>query len=571
MKKSFASVVQNPTHAPTLDIETASDGTILGIGCAWGPNFEDSEYWKIDEIGELPGTYQIVSHYGLYDVQTLLKAGYRFEVSFDTYSAARLLLWDRKEGFSLKVLAKEFLGVEDWGNPAELIKQYGSMEQVPYEIISAYCRKDALYTWKLSRIFYQMAKARNILPLVEYESKLNHILAHMRHVGFAFDTAHMQEIKAGLKAEREELYSQIQAILPGADLGSNDTLARQLFSESGLNINSKGMPMTPKTKRVSISAPIFEQYADRHHILPMIAATKHLDKLLSTYTDTYIHAAQFDGRIHSKLDSFGAGTGRLSSSDPAMQNIPAHVHGKLLRKAFIARPGFSLVSLDYKQIELVILAVMSKDEFMLDLFRNKKDMHRIAAEVLYGRPVTKEERNNAKPVNFGKIYGGGAWLFTPWAGNDWDAQRLYENKWYQLFPNVKAFHDSFWKPAMQQRGYNETFYGRRRKLHKLPQNASNQDRAGLMRYLINGDIQGTGGDVLKIGMVNSWEVVKQYPGLCYMVMCVHDEIIFEIANFKLKEIIQKLSAAMRDIPFPLQPEVDVEVGINWYEMEAWHD
>jgi DNA polymerase-1 len=138
-----------------------------------------------------------------------------------------------------------------------------------------------------------------------------------------------------------------------------------------------------------------------------------------------------------------------------------------------------------------------------------------------------------------------------------------------LFPNVRAFHDSFWKSDKQQRGYNETYYGRRRKLHKLGARADNRARAGLMRFLINGDIQGTGGDVLKIGMVNCWEVVKQFPGLCYMVMCVHDEIIFEVADFMLAEIIQKLVDAMHDIPFPLPPEVDVEVGKNWFDIKSY--
>lgn len=569
MKRSFASVVQNPTHAPSLDIETSSTGEILGIGCAWGPTLADSEYWTVEELGTWEGTASIITHYGLYDVQTLLKAGYRFEVSFDTYSAARLLLWERKEGFSLKVLATEFLGVSDWGSPLELIKQYGSMEQVPYDVLSTYCRTDAVYTWKLSRIFYQMAAARNILPLVTIETKMNHILAHMRHVGFGFDSSHMQEIKAGLLAERETLRIQINEILPGAALDSNDTLSRQLFGKDGLNIDSTSMPLTPKTRRVSISAPVFEQFADRHPILSLISSLKHLDKLISTYTDTYIKAAQGDGRIHSKLDSFGANTGRLSSSDPAMQNIPAHVHGKLLRKAFVARPGFRLVSLDYKQIELIILAVLSNDEFMMDLFRRKIDVHRLVAEkVLYQRPVSKEERNNAKPVNFGKIYGGGLWLFSPWAGDDYLTQKQYEDAWYAIFPNVRRYHQSFWTPALQQRGYNETYFGRRRKLHKLPSNANKKDRAALMRFLINGDIQGTGGDILKMGMVNCWEVVKFYPGLCYMVMCVHDEIIFEVAEGR-DDIIKLLVMAMQDILFPLKPEVDVEVGYNWFEMHSW--
>lgn len=570
MKQSFASVVQNSTHAPSLDIETSSDGRLLGIGCAWGPTLADSEYWTVDELGVIEGAPQIITHYGLYDVQTLLKWGYKFEVTFDTYSAARLLLWERKEGFSLKVLAKEFLGVEDWGSPAELIKQYGSMEAVPYEVMSNYCRTDALYTWKLSRIFYQMAMTRNIMPLVRTESHINHILAHMRHIGFGFDSSHMKEIKAGMLAERSELQSQIEAILPGADLHSNDTLARQLFTPAGLNINSEDMPLTPKTKRISISANVFDQFSDRHPILGLISQLKHLDKLLNTYTDTYIKAAQGDGRIHSKLDSFGADTGRLSSSDPAMQNIPAHVHGKVLRKAFIARPGFKLVSLDYKQIELVILAVMSNDQFMMELFRKKIDIHRLVAEkVLYHRPVNKRERDNAKPVNFGKIYGGGLWLFSPWAGNDYTSQKQYENEWYGIFPNVRAYHQSYWTPALQQRGYNETYFGRRRKLYKLPQNANKKNRAGLMRLLINGDIQGTGGDILKIGMDNCWPVVKAHPGLCYMVMCVHDEIIFEVAEHKLHDIVPQLIAAMRDLPFPISPEVDVEVGNNWYEMKEW--
>lgn len=555
-----------------IDVETASDGTLIGLAMAYGPLLKHSVWFGIAEVIENKKEMErsFITHYGLYDAMTLLTNGIDIRISYDTYSAARILLWERREGFSLIGLAQEFLGMK-WESVEELLskKFLTGMEQLPLAKVVNKCRRDALATYSLATIFRKMVEPDSRREeLIRIESELNHVLAHMRYEGFGFDATRMKYIKTDIKKSMGKLLVAMQRYIPDIQLNSNVTLVDQLFSRKGLRIKSEGMPMTPKTGRVSVSADTFDRYKDRHPILGMIAEWKRLDKLLNTYTDTYANAAKTDGRIHSKVDSFGAGTGRLSSSNPNMQNIPKVSHGIVIRKAFISRPGYTLVDIDYSQIQLVILAVFSKDENLMELFRSGQDMHRRVAAMLYDKPevsVSDAERNSVKAVNFGMVFGGGRWLFEPWAGNDNDKQKEYQERWFSLFPGVKTYLDGFWKSEVLKRGFNQTYMGRRRPLQRLGNEASGSQKAGLIRLLVNGDIQGTEGDLLKMGMVAAFD--NLYSPEAYIVMCVHDEIIFEVRDDVLKPTIARLSHVLETVKFPIALTVNVKFGKNWFSMK----
>lgn len=575
-----------------FDAETDSGGALLTFALAWGPLFEDSQCFLCTSVTGSPSAVDVLiqrsyeMHYGLFDCLLMRKLGFVLKDEFDTYSAARVLFYDRKEKFSLKELAKEFLGFESWGSAGELIKTYGKMENVPALVLDTYNRMDAVATWRLAELFRVMADAGHARRsyLINIESQMNHVLADMRFNGVGFDKTYMSEIKLSLMSQKSTLHSRIEMVCPGIFLSSNDDIAKRLFaskSMGGMGIDSTGLARTPKSRRVSISASVFESEAHRHPILGLIAEFKHIDKLLNTYTDSYVNAAALDGRVHSKLDSFGANTGRLSSSSPNMQNVPVKNGGVIIRKAFVSRPGYRLVDIDLSQIDLYSLAVISNDESLKKLFEDGGDMHAlVASKILYRRSdITGRERSSAKAVNFGKVYGAGHWVFKPWAmivngqPNEDDMKRM-DNEWYALFPGVRRLHVQAWTPAMQQRGYNESFYGRRRVLPKYPSNAPDGRKASLMRLLVNGDVQSTSGDIHKIGMVQCFDeiqTINNWNGAetVIMVLCVHDELLFEVKEMELPFVIGILRKAMTDIDFPLKLQVSVKTGYNWYEMSEY--
>lgn len=570
MSKLKEFLEQHLEDSVSLDVETASDGSMIGFSMAFGPLYEHTKWFEASELEGITGmNRKFITHYGLYDAISFLQKGIQIRIEYDTYSAARIIFWDRNEGFSLIALSYEMFSFE-WYSVENLLAKYKAkgMEDIPKKACIEKCRTDAQLTWKLAAKFRALADPNSKRgKLIEVESQMNHVLAHMRYRGFGFDKKYMGFIKKDINSHMKKLYSGMTKYIPDINLTSNDILVQQLFGKQGLRIKSTDMPTTPVSGRVSVSAEMFEKFSDRHPILKLIAEYKRLDKLLNTYTDSYAQYAEADGRIHSKLDSFGANTGRLISSHPNMQNIPKTAEGKIIRKAFVSAPGYTLVDIDYSQIQLVILAVFSHDKNLMDIFRNGEDMHRKVAAVLYDiseDKVTAEQRTSVKPVNFGMVFGGGAWLFEPWAGKNEIKQREYQALWYSMFPGVKAFQDKYWSKQMQTRGYNETWYGRRRPLKKLYE-GTGSERASLVRLLCNGDIQGTEGDLLKIGMVTAYNELKEPDA--YMVLCVHDEIVFEVKDELLDSMIERLKIAMSSSDFPIPIKVSVSTGKNWYLMK----
>jgi DNA polymerase-1 len=567
-------LIQHVGDPLAFDVETKADGSLIGFALAYGPALSESKWFDVGLIKSNRSkklmSRNFITHYGLYDAVVFLKLGIEVRIEYDTYSAAKLLLWQRPEGFSLQHLASEFLGMH-WDSIEQLFEKYdtNALENVPMSKVIMKCRKDASATFRLSIHFRRMVgEGSRREELIRVESEMNHVLAHMRYQGIGFDIKYMSGIKKSLRMSQLKLEKRMKVFVPDIELHSNDTLVRQLFGKEGLHIDSRGMPITPKTGRVSVRGDIFDWYSDRHPILGLISSWKKVDKMLNTYTDSYSNEVGEDGRIHSKLDSFGADTGRLSSSGPNLQNIPKTTLGRVIRKAFVARPGYTLVDVDYSQIQLVILSVFSGDETLMEIFRSGKDMHELVAAMLYDKPkseITVEERNSVKAVNFGLPFGGGHWLFEPWAGADENKQKQYRDKWYEMFPGIREYLSGFWSATQLSRNSNETWMGRRRLLRELGEDASLSEKAGKIRLLVNGDIQGTEGDLLKMGMVKVFDVLNSPES--YLIMCVHDEVLFEVRDDVLKPTIERLVKALKSVRFPIPLQVNVEAGKNWYDLK----
>ena len=397
----------------------------------------------------------------------------------------------------------------------------------------------------------------------DIEIKLSKVLADMEIAGFVTDIKVLENLKAEIDEVLEGLTREIYE-LAGSEFNINSTkqLGEVLFKDLDL-------PVIKKTKTgFSTDASVLEKLRDEHQIIPKIEQYREMYKLRSTYIEGLESAIDEDGRIRSTFRQSIASTGRLSSTEPNLQNLPIRTEeGRKIRKAFKASPGKILIDADYSQIELRILASLSEDENMIDAFINGVDIHTKTASEVFDRPleeVTKVERYNAKAVNFGIIYGISDYGLSQNLNIPRPLAKDYIEGFFEGYPNVKKYMDSIIKKARED-GFTETLFNRRRYIPEITSKNFNVRSFG-ERVALNTPIQGTAADIIKIAMIKTDENLKKAGLDAQIILQIHDEIILESSiedKEKAIEILRQSMESAASLKVPLLVEIDT--GESMYE------
>lgn len=397
------------------------------------------------------------------------------------------------------------------------------------------------------------------------EHPLIRVLFAMERSGVAVNAQVLAKQGSALSAKKQALEEQIVKYAGQTfNLNSPSQLAHILFEV--LALPTKGIKRT--TTGYSTAAPELEKLQGTHPIIEAIGLYREYAKLLSTYIDTLPNLIDSHGRIHSSFNQTVAATGRLSSSDPNLQNIPIRTsEGKMIREAFVAEQGFCLVGADYSQIELRLVAAFSGDPTMKEFFRTGRDIHRSTAAAVFGvseEEVTKEQRRAAKAVNFGMIYGIGPRALGRDIGVSTAQASDFMEKYFAVFPRVRAYLDELIVEA-RRTGYAQTIFGRRRPLPDL-QSGMPMLRSAAERMAMNMPLQGAAADIMKRAMIRFYEQIelRGWNERVRMVLQVHDELVLEVAVGMEEEVGVALREAMEgaaDIGVPCT--VEVSVGDNW--------
>jgi DNA polymerase-1 len=443
-----------------------------------------------------------------------------------------------------------------------------SFNQVPLEQAGPYAAEDADVTLMLHRLLWPKVEA--ITPLVavyrDIEMPLVPVLSRMERIGVRVDAEELNAQSRDLANRCAELEERAYAAAGHRfNMGSPKQIGAIFFDELKLPVVAKTPKGAPST-----SEDVLEKLAEDGYELPrLILEHRGLSKLRSTYTDKLPQQVNpKTGRVHTSYHQAVAATGRLSSSDPNLQNIPIRSEeGRRIRRAFVPEPGQRMLAADYSQIELRIMAHLSGDERLLAAFAAGADIHRATAAEILGLPpeqVTSEQRRSAKAINFGLIYGMSAFGLARQLGIERGAAQEYVDLYFARYPGVRDFMDRIRAQARADR-YVETLFGRRLYLTNI--NHSNQQlRGAAERTAINAPMQGTAADIIKRAMirVDHWIQTERPP--VRMIMQVHDELVFEVeagAVDSARERIRELMQGAAELAVPLI--VDVGVGENWDE------
>jgi len=440
--------------------------------------------------------------------------------------------------------------------------------QVPLEQAAPYAAEDADITLRLHQAMWPILAQSPALENIyrEIELPLVTVLSDMEQTGVAIDTAMLArqgtELAHRIVALEQEAHREAGQPF---NLGSPKQIQEILYDKLRLPVLAK----TPKGAPSTAEA-VLQDLALDYPLPRLILEYRSLSKLKSTYTDRL--PEQIDprsGRVHTSYHQAVATTGRLSSSDPNLQNIPVRTEeGRRIRQAFIARPGCALLAADYSQIELRIMAHLSGDEGLLRAFAAGADIHRATAAEVFGaapEAVTSEQRRSAKAINFGLIYGMSAFGLARQLGIARGAAQEYIDLYFSRYPGVLAYMESTRRQAREQ-GYVETVFGRRLYLPDIKAGNA-QRRSAAERTAINAPMQGTAADIIKRAMIrlHGW-IRSQHELDITMIMQVHDELVFEVAESQIEEAGTRVRDSMVEAAALRVPlVVDIGVGSNWDE------
>jgi DNA polymerase-1 len=393
----------------------------------------------------------------------------------------------------------------------------------------------------------------------EVERPLSAVLAHMEATGVRLDVAYLRALSLEVAEEIARLEAEVFRLAGHPfNLNSRDQLERVLFDELGLPAIGK----TEKTGKRSTSAAVLEALREAHPIVEKILQYRELTKLKSTYIDPLpdlIHPKT--GRLHTRFNQTATATGRLSSSDPNLQNIPVRTPlGQRIRRAFIAEEGWLLVALDYSQIELRVLAHLSGDENLIKVFQEGRDIHTETASWMFGVPreaVDPLMRRAAKTINFGVLYGMSAHRLSQELAIPYEEAQAFIERYFQSFPKVRAWIEKTLEEG-RRRGYVETLFGRRRYVPDLEARVKSV-REAAERMAFNMPVQGTAADLMKLAMVKLFPRLEEAGGR--MLLQVHDELVLE-APKERAEAVARLAKEVMEGVYPLAVPLEVEVGMG---------
>ena len=447
-------------------------------------------------------------------------------------------------------------------------KNQKSMRDIPVKQVTNYASEDADLSLQLKHVFDKELESNGVKAVFyDIETPIINVLSDMEKEGINIDSSYLnqleQEFEKDLNKLKEEIYNQSGEEF---NLNSPKQLGDILFDK--LKLVSK--PKKTKTGQYSTSEEVLSSLANDHEIIRSILEWRSLDKLQNTYVRSLPNeVSNRTNKIHTKFNQTVTTTGRLSSNNPNLQNIPIRTkNGQKIRKAFIPRNNnFELMAADYSQIELRVIASMSKDPNMIDAFIKNQDIHTITASKIYNinpAEVTREQRGNAKTVNFGIIYGVSAFGLSQQTNLSRSESKVMIDNYFENYPGLKTYMSSQIDFA-RNKGYVETIMGRRRYLQNI-NSQNNMIRSGAERNAINAPIQGSAADIIKIAMIRIHNEFKKQSLKSKMLLQVHDELVFDVRNQEkelVKEIVKNTmeSAVKLDVPL----KVDIEFGKNWLE------
>lgn len=516
-----------------------------------------------------------IGHNLKYDVLVLENQGISVApLTFDTMIAA-WLVQPESYNLGLKELAEAYLGVQ-MTHIEELIgkgKNQLTMDRVPVSSAAAYAAADAEICLRLMPLLRERLEQVNAVRLFEeIEMPLVPVLEIMERNGVMLDVPFLKQMSHELTSRLLQIEKEIfQVVGYSFNLNSTQQLSKVLFETLKLEPPDRRKKTT--SGHFSTSAGVLEELRDQHPVVEKILEYRELAKLKSTYVDALPQQINpRTGRVHTSYNQTGSVTGRLASSDPNLQNIPTRTEtGRLVRNAFIAAPGYRLLSVDYSQIELRIVAHMAQDEAMLAAFRAGVDIHAATAAAIYGvdlEQVTKEQRRHAKAINFGLIYGMSAFGLHRSTGLTLAEAENFVKAYFQQFPGVKAFLDGLRRQAARQ-GYVETLLGRRRYFPNLKSNANPALRAREEREAINAPVQGTAADIMKLAMVRLPPALKEAGLGARMLLQVHDELVLEVPENERDETVQVVCGVMESAyPLSIPLVTEARWGHNWGSLEV---
>ena len=503
-----------------------------------------------------------------YDLLVLKRQGVEVEgVAFDTMIAS-YLLDPSVRGHGLDDLALTHLD-HKMISYEEVTGKKGASQigfnEVDVEKAAAYSCEDAHATYRLARILKERIREEEFEHLFhEVEIPLIQVLTEMEFVGVRIDPKHFKRLSAEFREELARLEGEIHGLAGGPfNINSPQQLGKILFEKLAL-------PGPKRTKTgYATDVKVLTRLAADHPLPRLVLDYRSLAKLLSTYVEALPRMVHPEtGRIHTSFNQAVTATGRLSSSDPNLQNIPIRTpDGRRIRQGFVPDKGMRMLSADYSQIELRILAQISGDERLREAFRKEQDVHRHTAVLLYGckpEEVTEEMRRRAKVINFGVIYGMGQIALADQLGITREEARTFIDQYFQTYGGVKAWREECLRQA-REKGYVTTLLSRRRYLREISSTNAGA-RSFAERTAINTPIQGTAADMIKVAMIRIFRRMRDEGRRTRMLLQVHDELLFEVPEGELagvEPLIREEMEGVMSLDVPMR--VDMASGSNWSE------
>ncbi len=512
------------------------------------------------------------AHNAKFDIEVLATAGVDVQgLSFDTMIAAALL---GRQRIGLKELAFYELKISEPMTPIEDLIGRGAkqitFDYVPIAQATPYAAADADMTLRLKARFEQeLAEQPAVQDIfTRLEMPLVPVLVAMEQAGIGLDAPYLTSLGQRLATRLADLEDEIYAIagMP-FNINSGQQLNDVLFNR--LQLPTTGLSKL-KSGQYSITAEVLEELSSQYPIAQLILQYRQLGKLKSTYVDALPALVNpHTGRVHTSYNQIGAATGRLSSNDPNLQNIPVRTdEGRAIRRAFVAAPGCSFIAADYSQIELRVLARFTQDANLLRVFAEGQDIHAATAAQLFGVPpaqVDKNQRRIAKTVVFGVIYGISSFGLAQRTGLSRNEAQALINALFARFPGIKTYIEQTLEQGRRE-GYVHSLFGRRRYMSEL--SASGPRRQAAEREAINAPIQATAADIMKVAMIRVNQELQAHKLRTRMLLQVHDELILEAPHDEVETVCSLVRTVMEsaypELQVPLQ--VEVEQGSNWDEM-----
>ncbi len=590
---------QDPEQPVAWDTETTSlvarDAQLVGLGCCWGTQTQDVAYIPINHL-----TGQNLSQEVVFKHLRSILEGQQYPKVLQNAKFDRLIL--RHQGINLAgvvadtMLASYVLNPDRPHNLTDLAKRYLRLDSTSYQdlvpkkqtiadiaipIVAQYCGMDVYATRGVFALLKQELQAHPTLQYVwqAIEMPLEAVLADIEDLGIRIDVEYLASLSAQFAQELEHIEQQAYAAAGSEfNMASPKQMAQLLFEQ--LSLPTKGIRKTKSG--LSTDVQTLEKLQGQHAVVDLILQHRTLSKLKSTYTDALpklVHPQT--GRVHTDFNQAVTSTGRLSSSEPNLQNIPIRTEfSRKLRQAFLPQAGWTLVTADYSQIELRILAHLSQEPVLVQAYQQQQDIHTVTAQLLFEKSdISKEERRLGKIINFGVIYGMGAAKFAREANVTNAEGKEFIEKYYDRYAGIFRYLEQVKKQVISQ-GFVETIAGRRRyfqfesgqlrRLQGVPTSDINLDELGkignndasALRQAANAPIQGSSADIIKIAMIELHQLLRKYQA--NILLQVHDELVLEMPNNEWAELRPQIKQIMENaMPLRVPLLIEIGQGANW--------